>query len=105
MVALCNEHAGSDGDIFSHAFNLMGIGTLVGRRTWGGVIGIWPRHNLADGSTTTQPEFSFWFQDVGWGVENHGTDPQIEVDNAPQDVRRPTPAPMPVDSGGDLELF
>lgn len=86
VVALTNEHAGSDGDIFSHGFKLMQLGTLVGTRTWGGVIGIWPRHTLADGSTTTQPEFSFWFQDVGWGVENHGTDPQVEVDNAPQDA-------------------
>jgi tricorn protease len=86
VVALTNEHAGSDGDIFSHGFKLMQLGTLVGTRTWGGVIGIWPRHTLADGSTTTQPEFSFWFQDVGWAVENHGTDPQVEVDNAPQDA-------------------
>ena len=85
VVALTNEHAGSDGDIFSHGFKLMNLGTLVGTRTWGGVIGIWPRHELVDGSTTTQPEYSFWFKDVGWGVENHGTDPQIEVDNAPQD--------------------
>jgi tricorn protease len=86
IVALANEHAGSDGDIFAHGFKLMGLGTLVGTRTWGGVIGIWPRHDLVDGSTTTQPEYSFWFRDVGWGVENHGTDPQIEVDNAPQDT-------------------
>ena len=86
VVALTNEHAGSDGDIFSHGFKLMGIGPLVGMRTWGGVIGIWPRHKLVDGTETTQPEYSFWFKDVGWGVENHGTDPQIEVDNAPQDT-------------------
>jgi tricorn protease len=85
VVALTNEHAGSDGDIFSHCLKLMGIGTLVGTRTWGGVIGIWPRHDLVDGSSTTQPEYAFWFSDVGWGVENHGTDPQIEIDNAPQD--------------------
>ena len=63
----------------------MRIGPLVGTRTWGGVIGIWPRHKLVDGTETTQPEFSFWFSDVGWGVENYGTDPTIEVDNAPQD--------------------
>ena len=86
VVALCNEHAGSDGDIFAHGFKLMGIGPLVGTRTWGGVIGIWPRHLLVDGTETTQPEYSFWFRDVGWGVENHGTDPDIEVDNAPQDA-------------------
>ncbi len=85
LVALTNEHAGSDGDIFSHCFKLMKIGPLVGKRTWGGVIGIYPRHRLVDGTETTQPEFSFWFSDVGWSVENYGTDPDVEVDNAPQD--------------------
>jgi tricorn protease len=50
------------------------------------VIGIWPRHKLVDGTETTQPEFSFWFEDVGWQVENYGTDPDVEVDNAPQDA-------------------
>jgi tricorn protease len=85
MVALTNQWAGSDGDIFCHVFKLMKLGPLIGTRTWGGVIGISPRHALADGSVTTQPEFSFWFADVGWGVENYGTDPDIEVDVAPQD--------------------
>ena len=85
MVALTNEHAGSDGDIFSHAFKLMGLGPLIGKRTWGGVIGISPRHTLVDGTITTQPEFAFWFKDVGWNVENYGTDPDIEIDIAPQD--------------------
>jgi tricorn protease len=88
VVALTNEHAGSDGDIFSHGFKLMKLGPLVGRRTWGGVVGIWPRQALVDGSLTTQPEYSFWFEDVGWGVENYGTDPDIEVDNTPQDYAR-----------------
>jgi tricorn protease len=85
VVALTNEHAWSDGDIFSHNFKQMGIGPLVGMRTWGGVIGIWPRHRLIDGTIATQPEFSYWFEDGGWSVENYGTDPTIEVDNAPQD--------------------
>ncbi|MBI2923146.1 MAG: PDZ domain-containing protein [Planctomycetes bacterium] len=85
MVALTNEYAGSDGDIFSHCFKLMKLGPLVGKRTWGGVVGIWPRHSLVDGCVTTQPEFSFWFHDVGYGVENYGTDPDIEVENRPQD--------------------
>jgi tricorn protease len=85
MVALTNEYAGSDGDIFSHGFKMMGLGPLIGTRTWGGVIGIWPRHQLVDGTVTTQPEFSFWFEDVGWGVENYGTDPDIEVQNRPQE--------------------
>lgn len=84
LVALTDEHAGSDGDIFSHAFKLLGLGPLIGTRTWGGVVGIEPYIPLADGTVTTQPEFSFWFRDVGWGVENYGTDPTIEVKYPPQ---------------------
>jgi tricorn protease len=87
LVALTNEHAGSDGDIFCHSFKMLKLGPLVGKRTWGGVIGIWPRHALVDGTVTTQPEFSFWFEDVGWNVENYGTDPDIDVDITPQDYR------------------
>ena len=85
IVALTNEYAGSDGDIFSHSFKLYGLGPLIGKRTWGGVVGIWPRHMLVDGTVTTQPEFASWFEDVGWGVENYGTDPDIEVEIRPQD--------------------
>jgi len=88
MVAITNEPAGSDGDIFSHAFKQLGLGTLIGKRTWGGVIGIWPRHPLADGTLTTQPEYSFAFDDVGWRVENYGTDPDIEVEYRPQDYAK-----------------
>jgi tricorn protease len=87
LVALTNEQAGSDGDIFSHCFKLMGLGPLLGKRTWGGTIGIWPRHHLVDGTVTTQPEFAFWFVDVGWGVENYGTDPDEEIEIQPQDWR------------------
>jgi tricorn protease len=85
IVGITNEYAGSDGDIFSHVFKLMRIGPLIGKRTWGGVIGINMRNPLVDGGLTTQPEYSFWFNDVGWQVENYGTDPDIEVDIAPQD--------------------
>ena len=84
LVAVTDENAGSDGDIFSHAFKMLKLGPLVGKRTWGGVIGIEPYMPLADGTMTSQPEFGFWFNDVGWGVENYGTDPTIEVDNPPQ---------------------
>ena len=84
-MAITNELAGSDGDIFSHVFKLLKIGPLIGKRTWGGVIGINGRNRLVDGGLTTQPEFSFWFNDVGWQVENYGTDPDIEVDFRPQD--------------------
>jgi len=87
MVALTNQFAGSDGDIFSHCFKLYKLGPLVGKRTWGGVVGINPYHRLVDGTITTQPEFSFWFVDVGWHVENYGTDPDYDIDIAPQDVK------------------
>ena len=85
VVAITNEFAGSDGDLFSHCFKLLQIGILIGKRTWGGVIGIWPRHRLVDGSITTQPEFFFWIEDVGFGLENYGTDPDIEVEITPKD--------------------
>ena len=85
LVAITNEQAGSDGDIFTHSFKLLGLGPVVGKRTWGGVIGISPTHPLVDGSLTTQPEYSFWFSDVGWAVENYGTDPDHDVDIKPQD--------------------
>jgi tricorn protease len=87
IVAITNQFAGSDGDIFSHCFKLYKLGPLVGKRTWGGVIGIDPYHHLVDGTLTTQPEYSFWFVDVGWRVENYGTDPDYDVDIAPQDYR------------------
>ncbi len=87
LVAITNQFAGSDGDIFSHCFKLYKLGPLVGKRTWGGVVGINPYHRLVDGTITTQPEFSFWFKDVGWGVENYGTDPDYDVDIAPHHYR------------------
>ena len=85
MVALTNESSGSDGDIFSHTFKWHGLGKLVGTRTWGGVTGIWPQQSLVDGAITTQPEYATWFEDVGFGVENYGADPDVEVDIRPQD--------------------
>lgn len=83
VVALTNEYAGSDGDIFSHSFKLMGLGPLMGKRTWGGVVGIWPRHALVDDSLVTQPEFAFWFADVGFDVENQGAVPDVELELDP----------------------
>jgi tricorn protease len=88
MVCLTNENSGSDGDIFSHTFKLAGLGPLIGTRTWGGVVGIWPQQTLVDGTTTTQPEFGFWFTDVGFGVENYGTEPDIEVTITPEDYQK-----------------
>ncbi len=85
MVAIINEAAGSDGDIISHVFKMMKLGPLIGKRTWGGVIGIRPRDTLIDGGVTTQPEYSFWSAEAGWQLENHGVEPDIEVEMRPQD--------------------
>lgn len=83
LVAITNENAGSDGDIFSHAFKLLGLGPLVGTRTWGGVVGINPRRKLVDGTTVTQPEFALWFKDVKFSLENKGAEPTDEVEYPP----------------------
>jgi tricorn protease len=85
LVILTNEYAGSDGDIFCQIAKQLQLAPLIGKRTWGGVIGIWPRHPLADRTRVTQPEFAFWFPEIGLGIENRGVEPDIPVDNRPQD--------------------
>jgi tricorn protease len=57
---------------------------VVGMRTWGGVIGCY-FNGLVDGTLVTQPASALWVPDVGWGVENHGADPDVEVTIAPHD--------------------
>jgi tricorn protease len=85
MVALTNEHAGSDGDIFCHSFKRMQLGPLIGKRTWGGVVGISGHYRLVDGTYTTQPAFAYWFPDISWSLENTGAQPDIDVDITPND--------------------
>jgi tricorn protease len=85
VVAVTDEFAGSDGDIVSAGIKIRGLGPLVGTRTWGGVIGIDSRYQLVDGTRVTQPRYSFWLEGHGWGVENHGVDPDVEVVTTPQD--------------------
>ena len=83
IVALCDQFAGSDGDMFCMAFRALGLGPLVGKRTWGGVIGIEIDDALADGTITTQPEFAFFANELGWSVENRGIEPDVEVELDP----------------------
>jgi tricorn protease len=85
VVALADELAGSDGDIVTAAIKRLGIGPVVGVRTWGGVIGIDSRYRLVDGTGVTQPRYATWFDDSGWAVENYGVDPDVEVVVRPQD--------------------
>ena len=84
-VAIANQFTASDGDIISHAFQLYKVGQVVGKRTWGGVIGIDPHHSLVDGTIITTPEYAFYFQDAGWSVENYGATPNHDIDISPQD--------------------
>jgi tricorn protease len=87
FVTLADEFAGSDGDIVTAAIKLLGLGPVIGTRTWGGVIGIEgiPGYELVDGTHMTVPKFAFWFEQYGWSVENYGVDPDVEVLITPDD--------------------
>ena len=85
LVALADEFAGSDGDIVTGAIRTLGLGPVVGTRTWGGVIGIGGSHLLVDGTRMTVPRFATWFREYGWDVENYGVDPDVEVFISPDD--------------------
>ena len=85
VVAIADEFSGSDGDIVTGAIRLLRLGPVVGARTWGGVIGYDDEHELIDGTQITVPRLAFWFEGYGWGVENHGIDPDVEVIISPDD--------------------
>ncbi|HVT69718.1 MAG TPA: S41 family peptidase, partial [Trebonia sp.] len=86
MVALADEFAGSDGDIVTAAIKTLGLGPVIGTRTWGGVVGIdGGGHELVDGTRITIPRYASWFTEFGWSVENYGVDPDTEVLITPDD--------------------
>ncbi len=80
---LVNQYAGSGGDCFPYFFRQAGLGPVIGKRTWGGLVGISHSLPLVDGGAVTMPDFGFWDLEGRWAVENHGVDPDIEVENAP----------------------
>lgn len=86
MAALLNENSASDGDIFPAMFREAGLGPLIGKRSWGGVIGIGNRGTLIDGGTIFVPESAFASAKGQWIIEGHGVDPDIEVENDPKSV-------------------
>ncbi|HXF43754.1 MAG TPA: S41 family peptidase [Pyrinomonadaceae bacterium] len=86
MVAILNENSASDGDIFPYMFRAAGIGPLIGKRSWGGVVGITNRGNLIDGGVVNVPEFALANPQGQYIIEGHGVDPDIEVDNDPKSV-------------------
>jgi len=86
MVALLNENSASDGDIFPAMFREAGLGPLIGKRSWGGVIGIGNRGTLIDGGAIFVPESAFASAKGQWIIEGYGVDPDIEVENDPKSL-------------------
>ena len=86
LACVTNHFAASDGDIFSYFFKYYKLGPLIGERTWGGVRGIRGFIPLMDGGYITRPEFSRYDLNSQWVVENHGVQPDIVVENRPEQV-------------------
>ncbi len=85
-VCLINETSASDGDIFPYYFRKAGLGPLIGKRTWGGVIGISDHGPLLDGGQVYVPQNSTNDIDGKYIIEGHGVDPDIKVENDPKSV-------------------
>ncbi len=85
-VMIINEMAGSGGDAMPWMFHYTKTGPLIGKRTWGGLIGISQYPTLMDGGSVTAPNFGFFSPDGKWDVENHGVTPDYEVDQDPKSV-------------------
>jgi tricorn protease len=86
LVCLLNETSASDGDIFPAMFRKAGLGPLIGKRSWGGVIGITSHGPLIDGGSVYVPEYGFVNTDGEWDIENEGVHPDIEVENDPKSL-------------------
>ncbi len=81
-VLLVDRYSASDGDIIAYRFKKLGIGKVIGVRTWGGVVGIRGTLPIMDGGFLNRPEFAP-YDDKGWTIEGHGVDPDIVIDNDP----------------------
>jgi len=85
---IINEYAGSGGDAMPWHFRQAKVGVLVGKRTWGGLVGFFgPGESLMDGGIVTAPSRGFWTPNNQWEVENHGVAPDVEIDQDPKLVR------------------
>jgi tricorn protease len=83
---LIDETAGSGGDLLPWMFKKFKMGPTIGKRTWGGLVGILGFPVLMDGGGITAPNLAIWTEDGGWVVENEGVPPDIEVEQTPADV-------------------
>ena len=86
MVCLLNETSASDGDIFPYSFREAGLGPLIGKRSWGGVVGYTGSGPLIDGGSCNVPQFGFADAEGNWAVEGYGVEPDIEVENDPKSI-------------------
>ena len=85
---IVNEYAGSGGDAMPWMFHKLKIGPLVGKRTWGGLVGIFGFPQLLDGGGVTAPNLAFYNTEKQWDVENHGVAPDVEIEYDPALVRQ-----------------
>jgi tricorn protease len=88
LVMLINSYAASDGDIFPYHFRVYKLGTIIGTRTWGGVVGIAGFTPLMDGGYVTVPISGTYDLEGEWAIENEGVSADIELDNLPNDVAK-----------------
>lgn len=86
MIGILDANSASDGDIFPYMFRQAGLGQLVGKRSWGGVVGITNHGNLIDGGVVNVPEFALLNTKGEYIIEGYGVDPDIDVDNDPKEV-------------------
>ena len=86
LVCILDEDSASDGDIFPYRFREAGLGPLIGKRSWGGVVGITDHGQLMDGGRVNVPQFGTNAVDGDWVIEGIGVEPDILVDNDPKSV-------------------
>ncbi len=87
-VLLINEYAGSGGDALALFFRKLGVGPILGKRTWGGLTGAFDTPELMDGGVVEIPNVAFWEPDGVWASENRGVAPDDEVEFDPEQVRK-----------------
>ncbi len=83
LVVLCDEWTASDGEAFTEGFKRLGLGKVIGKRTWGGEIWLTSSNTLVDEGIATAAEFGVFGPEGQWLIEGHGAEPDIEVDNPP----------------------
>ena len=94
MVVLCNERTASDGEAFSEGFRRLGLGKVIGTRTWGGEIWLSSSNTVVDGGLASAGEFGVFDENGAWLIEGRGVDPDMVVDNLPHATFK----------GGDAQL-